>query len=136
MMYLPAKAQVLLSARCHKVGFSQQSWVLMICLSPEAQHYDFEECSVFGWHKQTPDASTSHAELVTSNNIQYGPLIFACTSTHSNAPVHDMADLYWHMHTTCRAHAQHMHCTCMAHDGTCTAHAWLIATVVSFLGWV
>ena len=48
--------------------------------------------------------------------IQYSPLVFACTSTHSNAPVHDVADLYWHMHSTC------------------TAHAWLIATVVSFPG--
>ena len=123
MMYLPAKAQVLLSARCHKVGFSQQSWVLMMCLSPEAQHYDFEECSVFGWHKQTPDASTSHAELVTS--LTYNTVLWSL-HVHPHTAMH----LYMTWQTcigTCTPHAQHMQSTCTAHalhmHGTCTAHA-------------
>jgi len=26
---------------------------------PEAQHQNFEECTVFGWRKQTPDLGAS-----------------------------------------------------------------------------
>lgn len=109
MMYLPAKAQLLLFAWCHKVG-PHQSWVLTICLPPEA-HYDFEECSVFGCQHQPK--YKLYAELVTS--LTYNTVL---------------RSLHVRPHT-----AMHLYMADLSRQiGTCTAHTWLTTTLVSFPG--
>ena len=55
MMYLLAPAELLL---CHRAGLPIKVGANHLFM-PEAQHQNFEECTIFGCRKQTPDLGTS-----------------------------------------------------------------------------